>query len=549
MMRRIHWRRRAARVAAFVCASTTALASLVAFGIEPAAAGTQILGAGSTWSQIAVDQWRADIASQGVSVVYQGLGSSTGRQFYIQGQADFGVSEIPFQPAYFNREGQQVYDEIEQASQRPYAYLPIVAGGTSFMYHLDVNGQRVTDLHLSGATVAKIFTGKITNWNDPAVAADDGRTFPDIPIIPVVRSDGSGTSAQFTAYMADMFPDIWDPFCTATTNRPSPCPATSLYPYFGNSKAQAQSDGVANFVSAPYNNGAITYVEYGYALQRGFPVVSVLNQAGYYVQPTAENVAIALTRARINPDRTQVLSDVYRNPDIRAYPVSSYSYMIVPTTTAAPFSTDKGDTLGRFIIYFLCTGQRKAKQLGYSPLPPNLVGFGFDAVAQIPGAPAPPPPDQCANPTITGEFSLQNAPPPSADDQQGAERPPIGGGGGGGGGSGGSGAATLADLAAGGGGTPTTARGSTRRGASGATGDTTGTTIAADGTVLSADGTPLVLSDPAEAQLAASAEDVPTAVDRGRDDVPLGVYIAVVVMVLGIVFGPPTLSMILRRKT
>src|SRR5207244_2280436 len=135
-----------------------------------------------------------------------------------------------------------------------------------------------------------------------------------------------------------------------------------------------------------------------------FPVVSVLNQAGYYVQPTAQAVSIALTAARINPDRTQVLDAVYTNPDARAYPVSSYSYMIVPTGTQAPFSTDKGNVLGRFILYFLCAGQQKAVQLGYSPLPKNLVQFGFDAERLIPGAPAPPPIDQCANPTITGSF-------------------------------------------------------------------------------------------------------------------------------------------------
>src|SRR5262249_34822431 len=231
-------------------------------------------------------------------------------------------------------------------------------------------------------------------------------------------------------------------------NLPSPCPPTSLYPYFGASKAQSGSDGVANYVAAPYNNGAVTYVEYGYALQRGFPVASVLNQAGYYRQPTAENVAIAVTRARINADRTQYLNNVYTNPDPRTYPISSYSYMIVPTTTAAPMTTGKGNTLGQFILYFLCTGQQKAKQLGYSPLPANLVQFGFEAEAKIPGAPKPPPLSQCANPTITGGFNT-NVPLPSASDKAGAARPSLlgGSGSGTGGGSGGSGAVTQSDAA------------------------------------------------------------------------------------------------------
>jgi phosphate transport system substrate-binding protein len=492
------------------------LVAAVALPASPALAADQINGAGSTWSQIAVDQWRSDVARQGLSVNYQGLGSSTGRQFYIQAQTDFAVSEIPFQPASFDRDGNKLYDEVANASKRPYAYLPIVAGGTSFMYHLDVNGKRVTDLHLSGATLAKIFTGGITNWNDPTIKADDGRDFPSLPIQPVVRSDGSGTSAQFSAYMASQFPSIWNPFCSQALNLPSPCPPTSLYPFFNGSKAQSGSDGVANFVSAPYNNGAITYVEYGYALQRGFPVASVLNQAGYFTQPTAENVAIALTKAQINPDRTQVLAGVYTNPDPRTYPVSSYSYMIVPTTTAAPFTEGKGNTLGQFILYFLCTGQQKAKQLGYSPLPPNLVGFGFEAVSKIPGAPTPPALKDCANPTITGQFSLKNAPLPSAASKKGAARSAAGSGSGGAR-TGGSGAVTQSDAA------------------------TTDTTVAGDGTTA-ADGETI------DTASAAAVRDTPLSVSKAEDDVPFGIYVAIVILVLLLVFAPPALALALRKR-
>ena len=148
----------------------------------------------------------------------------------------------------------------------------------------------------------------------------------------------------------------------------NPCPSVSLWPDI-NAPSQQFSDGVASYVAAPYNNGAITYVEYGYALQRGFPVASVLNRAGYYVQPNPQDVAIALQGARINADGTQNLQGVYTFGDSRAYPVSSYSYMIVPTTTATPFTAEKGKTLSKFILYFVCVGQQKAAQLGYSPLP------------------------------------------------------------------------------------------------------------------------------------------------------------------------------------
>ncbi len=267
-----------------------------------------ISGAGSTWSQVAVDAWRADVRASGVVVNYTGSGSTDGRSQYIQGTVDFANTEIPFQNP--PEPGQQA-----EIPSRPYAYLPIVAGGTSFMYNLTVGGQRVTDLRLSGPTLAKIFTGQITRWNDPAITHDYGKTLPDIPIIPVVRSDGAGASAQFTLYMQSQAPSIYCPFIRSKLHLGgSACPSVSFYPAFGSSKAQNGSNGVANYVSASYGAGAIGYVEYAYAKRINFPVVSLLNKAGYFSQPTAGNVAVALTKAKINPNLTQNLASVYTNP-------------------------------------------------------------------------------------------------------------------------------------------------------------------------------------------------------------------------------------------
>jgi hypothetical protein len=284
---------------------------------------------------------------------------------------------------------------------------------------------------------------------------------------------------------------------------------------------------VANFVAAPYNNGAITYVEYGYALERSFPVASVLNQAGYFVQPTAENVAVALTRARINPDRTQVLDDVYRNPYPAGYPVSSYSYMIVPTSTAAPFTADKGATLGQFILYFLCTGQQKAKPLGYSPLPKNLVQFGFDAESQIPGAPPPPPINSCANPTITGGFGIPNLDvvPPGATKKG---QPRAGGTGGGGGGSGG---ANGGANGGGGGGSQAVAA--------------TDTGAAVD---PNATGDPNATDSTGATRQAALASAVSVNTSGKSNSVPIAIYIAVGIVALLAIFVPPAIFTLVRRR-
>jgi phosphate transport system substrate-binding protein len=145
--------------------------------------------------QNALDQWVQDVRRNGLTVSYSGVGSSAGRRQFADGQNDFGVSEIPFQGS---DRGQP-----DSSPNRSYAYMPIVAGGTSFMYQLRIGGQLYRGLRLSGPTIAKIFTGGIRNWNDPAIKADNnGRAFPDKPIIPVVRGDGSGTSAQFTRWLA-----------------------------------------------------------------------------------------------------------------------------------------------------------------------------------------------------------------------------------------------------------------------------------------------------------------------------------------------------------
>ncbi|TFB84175.1 phosphate ABC transporter substrate-binding protein PstS [Cryobacterium algoricola] len=347
-----------------------------------------ITGTGSTWSQNALDQWRKNVASNyGMTVNYSGVGSSAGRRDFVAGNVDFAVSEIPFQTAPEDGSAPEV-------PARGYAYMPIVAGGTAFMYNLKIGGVRVSNLRLSGEVVTKIFTGVITKWNDPAIQTDNpGLAMPDKGIVPVVRSDGSGSTAQFSLWMSKQYNSLWGQFCVKV-GKPASCGLTSQYPTYGNAKAQSGSAGVAGYVSQDYGEGAITYVEYSYALKSGFPVAKVLNTAGYYVEPTANSVAVALLAAQIKTDvaktspdyLTQILDGVYNNADPRTYPLSSYSYMIVPTEVGGVFTAKKGLTLGAFANYMLCEGQQQAAALGYSPLPMNLVLAGFEQIKRVPGA-------------------------------------------------------------------------------------------------------------------------------------------------------------------
>jgi phosphate ABC transporter phosphate-binding protein len=352
--------------------------------VNPArAAASHVLieGSGSTWSSNAVNQWIADVNAQGIQVVFTANGSSQGRKDFANGITDFGVSEIPYQGV----------DELgnSDVSNRKFSYLPIVAGGTSFTYQIKVGGQLVRNLRLSGETIAKIFTNQITNWNDPQVTADNnGRKLPSLAIIPVVRSDGSGTTAQFTKYLDTMYPSIW----RAYNGRAG---LVSYYPRKGQQIAQNGSDQVMNYVSSGAANGAIGYVEYSYPLQKNYPVAKLENASGYFTLPTQYNVAVALTKAEIDtkdttdPTKylTQILDGVYRNADSRAYAMSSYSYMIIPTGASDPKETTaKRQTLADFLYYSLCQGQRDAGPLGYSPLPINLVQASFDQVAELKNA-------------------------------------------------------------------------------------------------------------------------------------------------------------------
>jgi phosphate ABC transporter permease subunit PstA/phosphate ABC transporter phosphate-binding protein len=448
-------------LAALLAVLLGALVSL-AGPTRPAAAASYvpISGSGSTWSYNAIHAWASNIEQNGVHVNYAEVGSSTGRSNFKQGTVDWAASDIPYGVADGNSSNTD-----DPPTNRGYVYIPDTAGGTTFMYNLKIGTRRVTNLRLSGENIAKIFTGTLTNWADPAIARDNpGLKLPAIKIVPVVRSDGSGATAQFTQWMIATQGKYWTAYCAKVHVRA--CTQTSTYPILNGSAMVGQSGdlGVSGYVSQAQAVGAIGYVEYSYAIQAGFPVAKVLNVAGYYTEPTPGHVAVALLAAKINMDKsnkavylTQDLSQVYVNPDPRTYELSSYSYMILPTTSNFGFNANKGYTLGEFGKYFLCQGQSLVDALGYSALPINLVEAGFGQLQNVPGAQVPTATTaiirSCNNPTFstdgTNTLARDDPKPPECDKQGpvqcstgtgGAKGgTPVSGGGGSGGGSGGSG--------------------------------------------------------------------------------------------------------------
>jgi ABC-type phosphate transport system substrate-binding protein len=400
----------------------------LASGGHPAEAAsyTPIVGSGSSWVYPAMNNWITNVKQFQIVVNYSPSGSSQGRNDFKSGLADFGTSEIPY--------GVQDGTSFDPPPTRGYAYIPDAAGGTTFMYNLNINGQRVTNLRLSGKTIADIFTNKVTTWDNPEIKADNPQlTLPSIPIIPVVRSDGSGATAQFTQWMIATNGLDWTNYCAAVGR--SPCTQTSTYPIqSGTAMINVPQDaGVAGYVSQAGSNGAIGYVEYSYALQTAFPVAKVLNADGYYTLPSPGHVAVSLLKAGINSNTssplylTQDLSGVYGDSDPRTYELSSYSYMIIPTDLKSNMTANKGYTLGAFGQFLLCVGQSQVDALGYSALPINLVEEAFAQLRKIPGNAVPAEDtsaiQQCNNPTFStnGTNTLAtNDPQPLACDKQGS---------------------------------------------------------------------------------------------------------------------------------
>jgi phosphate transport system substrate-binding protein len=533
--------------------STVLLAAVVVAGgmlavLAPGAGAeadfVPISGSGSTWSSNALDQWRSNVAGlYGITVNFSPNGSTNGRNDFRAGLVDYAVSEIPY--------GLRDAGVLDPPPGRAFGYMPIVAGGTSFMYNLKIGTKRVTNLRLSGETITKIFTQKITNWSDPAIQADNpGLTLPARTIVPVVYSNGSGTSAQFTAWMASQYPALWDDYCHRNGRDLTPCGFTSFYPVARGMEAKAQSQGVSGFVAQDQSEGAITFVEYSYARNAGFPVAKVLNKANYYVEPKAGGVAVALLNAKIAPDLTQDLSQVYTNGDPRTYPLSSYSYMIIPKDTTMNFTNEKGATLSEFAAYFLCEGQQQADTLGYSPLPINLVQAGVDQINQIPHSTKKLNRNdlrRCNNPTVSpdgGNLVAKNAPQPSPCDLKGA--------------------ATQCATGTGGAQAPTPTSGGTGSSGGGGAGgggpggnDATGSAAGGDAGGQLADGTgpaggPAAGVDPDTGQViggtplaggsgSAGVSAVPVSVDAFDNRRQMLLVVLTLVVLLGLALGPPLL--------
>ncbi|WP_434212054.1 phosphate ABC transporter substrate-binding protein PstS [[Pseudomonas] boreopolis] len=316
------------------------LVGLVAASFAFASQAADITGAGASFIYPVMSKWSADYANAtGNKVNYQSIGSGGGIAQIKAGTVDFGSSDAPLKP--------------EDLAASGLAQFPSVIGGVVPV--ANVPGLQPGALKLDGPTLANIFLGKITKWNDPAIAAlNAGLTLPDLKITVVHRSDGSGTSFNYTNYLSKVSPD-WKAKVGEGT--------TVQWPAGIGGKG---NEGVAAYVKQI--RGGIGYVELAYALQNKLSYAQLKNAAGRFVQPSDESFAAAAASADWANAKDFYLV-ITNAPGANSWPITATNFILV-RKKAKPANLKNTTDFFRWIY---ANGDTQAKQLDYVPLPDSLV--------------------------------------------------------------------------------------------------------------------------------------------------------------------------------
>ncbi len=304
-------------------------------------ATTAITGSGATFPAPLYQRWASDFgkANPAVSVNYQGVGSGAGVKDFLSNLTDFGASDVAMTDGEIAKAGGNVL------------MLPATAGTLVLAYN--VPGLQ-SGLKLSRAVYAGLFLGTVKKWNDPAIAADNpGIALPDLPVTIITRSDGSGTTAVFTAHLAAINPD----FSSQVGSGKSVTWPVGL--------AGKGNDGATALIKQ--TPGAVGYVEYGYAVNNRLALASLQNKSGAFVAPTAESGAATLAAVALPENFRAFISDPEGAND---YPIATLTWLLVKKTYA---DSAKAAAVKEFVSYGLTEGQATAPQLGYLPLPAEVV--------------------------------------------------------------------------------------------------------------------------------------------------------------------------------
>jgi phosphate transport system substrate-binding protein len=310
----------------------------------PGAAQRVLRGAGATFPAPIYRRWFAEFsrtqAGDGVRVDYQAVGSGGGIAAFTARQVDFGATDVPLNPEELGK---------AQAAGGPLVHIPTVLGAVVVAYNLP--GAR--RLRMDAGLVAGLFLGQVRTWDDPRVAAlNPSVRLPHLPVTVVHRSDSSGTTANFTTFVA-----YRDRAFRARIGQ-------GKVVNWVTGTAAKGNDGVAAATRA--TAGAVGYMELTYAVAARLPVAQIKNNAGAFVTPTRRSVAAAaLDMAPAGMANDFQGSLVYTSAK-DAYPIASYTFLIVSVRQA---DADQGRALVALLRYMTGAGQAEASQLQYVPLP------------------------------------------------------------------------------------------------------------------------------------------------------------------------------------
>jgi ABC-type phosphate transport system substrate-binding protein len=353
---------------------------LVAASIPPmlgtaTAAAPPIIGSGESDAAIQIGSWQEALlaSSSALEVDYTATNSKSGLDDFAAGSSDYTVTGNPFPTS-------------QLAAGRKFVYGPLLADGLAFVYRLRApDGSPVNrDLHLTGPTLAKIFTGKITRWSDPEITAENnGQVVGSKGIAPVFRADAAASTYLLTSYFLAVAPDVWNDYATAQglpTNQP-----LDTIPAFGGAGSTTGADGIANDplhgVGAPVQSNLsdrIGLVSAAYAKKYGLPMVSIQNASGAFVEPTQENVTHAINAGSFDADGH--FTPKFDATDPKAYPLSAIYDLVAPTSG---ISADKSRSLETFYRFAITTGRSSIAGNGYVPLSDRLSASAQAALVRL----------------------------------------------------------------------------------------------------------------------------------------------------------------------
>ena len=329
------------------------MAAVLAMTVSGVAGAQKITAAGATFPYPIYNKWFGEFAKAhpGIEINYQSIGSGGGVKQTSEGTVDFGASDMP------------VADDAMASAKVKFIHIPTVLGAVVPVYNVPGVSK---PLNFSGDVIADIYLGNIKKWNDGRIAKDNpGVSLPDKQIIPVYRSEGSGTTFIFTDFLSKVSPD-WS--TKVGKNSAVKWPAGI---------GAKGSEGVSGMVRQ--TQGAFGYVELIYALSNKMEYGAVKNAAGKFVLGTPDGVtAAAAAAAKTMPADYRVSITNAAGP--ASYPISSFTYLLIPRQFA---DAAKGAAVKQFLTWMLEHGESEASGMGYAPLPAQVQTMVKKTVATV----------------------------------------------------------------------------------------------------------------------------------------------------------------------